>query len=411
MKIENGKKAILNGSKAFRDRHRTAYGQLIQKLDDEYYLMSDTNLKLSKLTENDIKLYTIGSDDISRILTSRLDINALAFICTEDAVRFSSKGVPMQPSLDDLAQIIGPDVPIIETVSSKNILKACQHRGGCLVKGAGIFGVGRNMPEAVAAAQIIAKGCEAEEIGGIIGGATYLPYELAAELHTDYLNTYSIANSDGFVNFIGYDEDEFNLRNELIEYGKKMCKDSLVSGCWGNLSVKANDKEMLISPSGMDYFDIKIEDIVKVDLETLSYGEQRKPSTESLLHAVMYKNLPNCNAIIHTHSNACSVFAAAKKGFAIEDPLLHELIGDLLVSEYAPSGSRDLAKNVISVLQKTHAAILPNHGAIFYGPSLDVVLAIANAVEAKAANLLAYNSAATDEDEESEVKTEVEEKK
>ena len=178
-----------------------------------------------------------------------------------------------------------------------------------------------------------------------------------------------------------------------------MADDSLVHGCWGNLSVRLNDEEMLISPSGMDYFDIRIEDIVRTSIETLEYGDQRKPSTESQLHAWMYKFLPDCGAIIHTHSNALCVLSALHAGFKIEDENLQKLIGDVLVSEYAPSGSTDLAKNALRSMLNTHAIIQPNHGALFYGPSLDVVLAIANAVEARAANLIGYKKVAVEEEE------------
>jgi ribulose-5-phosphate 4-epimerase/fuculose-1-phosphate aldolase len=47
---------------------------------------------------------------------------------------------------------------------------------------------------------------------------------------------------------------------------------------------------------------------------------------------------------------------------------------------------------VVSVLKDTHACIIPHHGAVFYGPSLDVVLAIAEAVEMRARNLLSFDS-------------------
>lgn len=392
-----GTELLVNGGKAFHDRLSTAFGQLIIRLDDESYLASRENLKLSKLEASDIVRFDIKSGDLGKILSSRSDINAIATIVTEYAVKYDTDADSMKPSLDDLAMIIGPSVPIIDNASSKAVLSAVQDRGGCLVRGTCIIGVGRNMPEAIAAAQTIEKACEVELLCDRVGGVKYLDMNSAVKLRNEYLSSYSLANTDAFVNYIGHNDEEFNLRNSLIECGKQMCKDDLVHGCWGNISVRLNENEMLITPSGMDYFDIKIEDIVKVNLDTLEYGDQRKPSTESKLHADMYKSLPGCEAILHTHSNACSVFAAGNAGFRIEDPTLNKLIGDLLVADYAPSGSDELAANVAEVMKHTHAAILPNHGTIFYGPSLDVVRAIALAVEAKAANLLGYNKASSNE--------------
>ncbi len=400
MDYNKGITAVVNSAKAFSDRFRTPYGKLILRLDDESYLMSDENLKLSALTENDVKLYDINTGDIGTILRERPDINALVFAVTKEISEYSLKGSVLRPSLDDLAQIIGPDVPVVENASAKAVLSAFKNRGGCLINGTGAMGCGRNLPEAIAAVQIIQKACEAEILGGAIGEIKYLPEDVAKKLREDFLNSYSIANREEYVNYIGHNEEEFNLRNELIECGKQMAKDNLVNGCWGNLSVRLNDSEMLISPSGMNYFDIRIEDVVRTNLETLEYGEQRKPSSESQMHAWMYRYRPNCGAVIHTHSNACCVLSAIHAGFKIEDETLNKLIGDVLVADYAPSGSLDLAKNTLMTLKDTHAVILPNHGALFYGPSLDVVLAIANAVEARAANIIGYNRPATETEEE-----------
>ena len=389
MNLEQGIKLVIDGSKAFHSRLISVFGQMALRLDDEKYLLTTENLKLSNLHSEDVAVYDINTGDLGAIFRARPDINAIVIGVTADSVEVSKRG-PLTATLDDLAMLIGPDVPVAKSSDSKAVLKAISNRGGCFVEGVGIIGVGRNMQEAAAAVQIIEKGAEAETKGALVGGSKKLDAKVADSLRKYHLENYSIVNSEDYVDFVGFDESEFTLRNSLIEYGKKMCKDDLVYGSWGNLSVRLNEKEMLITPSGMDYFEIKPEDVVKVNITNLEAHGARKPSTESLLHAAMYKYLPGCDAIMHTHSSGCSVFASAQAGFVIEDPALHEIIGDVLVADYAPSGTKKLAVNAVSTLQHTHAAILANHGAIFYGPELDVVLAVANAVEAKACNLLGY---------------------
>ena len=110
------------------------------------------------------------------------------------------------------------------------------------------------------------------------------------------------------------------------------------------------------------------------------------------MHAAAYRDLPDCKAIIQTRSNAISVFAACRAGFALGGGELQDLIGDVKVTEYAKPGSDELAETVVSTFRDTHACIIPHHGAVFYGPSLEVVLAIAEAVEMKARNLLLFDS-------------------
>ena len=192
------------------------------------------------------------------------------------------------------------------------------------------------------------------------------------------------------------------MRGMMIECGKALERTDLVQGTWGNISMRLDENHMLITPSGMDYFEIQMEDIVRLDLDSSDYGMQRVPSSEYRLHAGLYKADPDCNAIIHTHSNGCSVFAAANAGFRIDSPELENVIGDLHVSEYASPGTDALTESVMKALNNTHACIIANHGAIFYSHSLDLTLAIANAVEARACNLLGFGSTLGDTDENNE---------
>ena len=141
----------------------------------------------------------------------------------------------------------------------------------------------------------------------------------------------------------------------------------------------------------MDYFDIKPEDIVRMNINTLIYGDQRVPSSESLMHAAVYRHIPDCNAVVHTHSNGISVFAACEAGFAAVDPQVKELIGDVMVTAKARPGSPQLASAVAETMAKTHAAVIPHHGAVYTGPSIEVAFAIAEAVELRARNLLGFN--------------------
>ncbi|MBP3894976.1 MAG: class II aldolase/adducin family protein, partial [Mogibacterium sp.] len=239
--------------------------------------------------------------------------------------------------------------------------------------------------------QIAEKNCEAENHGKFIGGTVPIDPELAESLRQSFQDDYTKRNEESHVEFIGFDEDEFALRSQLIEYGKNLVRKDLAYGSWGNLSVRLNQEEMLITPSSMDYFEIKPEDIVRVNINTLEYGDQRVPSSEAPMHAAIYRKKDDADAIIHTHSNAISVFAACEKGFALSDPAMKELIGDILITDAAPAGSQLLADAVCAAMEKTHACIIPHHGAVFYGPSLELVFAIAEAVELKARNLLSFD--------------------
>lgn len=397
MDINTAKEALLKRSNAFRERYFTAYGQLVLRVNEETYISSRENLRLSKLTEKDFDLFDINTGDIGRIFSSRNDINAIVFICTEAAVRFSKENQIMRPALDDLAQIIGPDVTVCPDGTARTLLKALRNRRGCFIQGSGIIAVGDTIEEAIAGARILEKSAEAEIYSGKLNGLQYLDPTTAQELHKYYDGSYSKVNQKEKVDFISSGAEEFQLRNRIIDCGKDMSRSELVQGSWGNISLRLNPDTMLITPSGMDYFSIRTEDIVRMNIHDLKYGMQRKPSSEYRLHAALYRRYPECNAIIHTHSNGISAFAVAHAGFRISEPPMDQLIGDMHCSEYRTPGTDELCDSIMEAIEGSHACIIANHGAIFYGNDLDVTLAIANAVESRACNLLGFGQRAEEE--------------
>lgn len=379
----------LNG---FHGKFKAMYGQLCVRVDKNTFLSTGGNKILAEITEDSYELCDINSGDLGEIFTRRSDINAILFGCTADAVAVSENADVIPVTLEDLARLTGSELKVIPDASVANILAALKDSSVCLIKGTGAIAVGSNSRKAVAGIHIVEKACEAEVHGKILGGTVPLEKALADGFRKDFLSDYINRNEGPYAEYVKYDEEEFAVRSSLIEYGKDLVKRDLSYGSWGNLSVRLNDDEMLITPSSMDYFDIKIEDIVKVNIHTLDYGNQRIPSTEVRMHAAAYRNFSDCKAMIQTRSNAISVFAACKAGFTLGEGELQELIGDVKVTEYALPGTEELGEAVVSTFSDTHACIIPHHGAVFYGPSLDVVLAIAEAVEMRARNLLSFDS-------------------
>ncbi len=96
-------------------------------------------------------------------------------------------------------------------------------------------------------------------------------------------------------------------REALVEYGKKLSRARLCPGTSGNLSIYDPDSGLMaITPSGMDYFEPRPEDIVITDLDGNIVDGNRKPSSELNLHAAFYKRKTDVRAVVHTHSVFCT---------------------------------------------------------------------------------------------------------
>ena len=392
MKYEQGAELMLSALRGIHGKFKKMYGQAALRLDDNTYILSGENALLSEIGEASLVVCDISAGGLGEIFARRSDINAVIFGITQDMVAVSEEGANVRTSLEDLAQLTGAELRVIPEADLAELVAALENTSVCLIQGKGGIATGSNIRKAVAGIQLVEKACEAEVHGRLLGGTVPLDRKTAGKYRREFRSDYVNRNEEKSIPFIGFDEDEFTLRSQIIDKGRELVQKDLSYGSWGNLSVRLNANEMLITPSSMDYFDIKPEDIVRMDINTMVYGDQRVPSNESVMHAMLYRVLPDCNAVIHTHSNGISVFAACEAGFAAANEDIKNLIGDTMVTKYAEPGSPELAAAVAETMKETHNAVIPHHGAVFTGPSLDAAFIIAEAVEIRARNILGFES-------------------
>lgn len=176
-------------------------------------------------------------------------------------------------------------------------------------------------------------------------------------------------------------ESEAQLRRAIIDTALDMSLSGLSPGRSGNVSARWRDG-MLITPSGMAYDTIDVEDVVYVADDGTVPGDQRKPSSEWRFHLAAYHQRPDCAAVVHTHSLHATVLACAHKPI----PAFHYMVAvaggsDIPLVPYALFGTAELADHVAAGLADRQACLMANHGQIAIGNSLDAALELANEVE------------------------------
>ena len=183
-------------------------------------------------------------------------------------------------------------------------------------------------------------------------------------------------------------------RKDIIDASLTILKSALVIGTWGNLSVRITGEDLVaITPTGVDYEKLLPENIPIVDMEGNLIDGNMIPSIELPMHLEIYKNRPDINAIVHTHSVHCTAMAIARKPIPASCEDLVQIVGgDVRVSEYRLPGSVDLGKVVVDALVGRQAVILANHGLLAAGSTLKEKMKIAFICEKSAqATLLAAN--------------------
>ena len=162
------------------------------------------------------------------------------------------------------------------------------------------------------------------------------------------------------------------LREEVVKTGLRIAKSGLVQSTQGNISiVDRNLGLMAITPSGMNYDEIRAEDVVVTDLFGNIEEGERNPSTELPVNAYILRERDDINAIVHTHSP----YASALSTLTDEVPNIHYILmmmgGNVPVAPYATFGTEQLAENIREKLSdKADSILLPNHGLVTTGKNL-----------------------------------------
>ena len=94
-----------------------------------------------------------------------------------------------------------------------------------------------------------------------------------------------------------------DLRDAVYEANMELPKRGLVVYTWGNVSGVDRDKALVvIKPSGVEYDELKPEDLVIVDFDNKIVEGKMNPSSDTKTHVELYKNFEKVGGIVHTHS-------------------------------------------------------------------------------------------------------------
>ncbi len=177
-------------------------------------------------------------------------------------------------------------------------------------------------------------------------------------------------------------KEKVKIKRNITKVCLKMLDENLNISPFGNVSCRIGDK-ILITPSGVDYYKMKPNDIVEIDFSGRSYGG--RPSSEYMMHIEIYKIRRDINAIIHAHPKYATAFAVSRVNIPVFLEEVAEVIGsDIEVAEYALPGSIELARNTAKALKNKNAVLLANHGAVCVGETLEDALNVLRILERSA---------------------------
>lgn len=160
-------------------------------------------------------------------------------------------------------------------------------------------------------------------------------------------------------------------KKDVLNAALKLDRYGLIALSGGNVSWRMDSGEVLVTPSGMIYDEMVPEDILVVDLEGNIIEGERKASvdTEALLY--IYKNMPQVNAVIHTHQPYATGLGLVMDELPCNlSTMANATEGPVAVAEYGDPGSLSMGVEAVKAIGDRLAVVLKHHGVIAVGRDL-----------------------------------------
>ena len=172
-------------------------------------------------------------------------------------------------------------------------------------------------------------------------------------------------------------------KKQVIKAGIELSQSGLIARTWGNVSCRTDEEHFVITASGRNYLTLTEDEVIEINMESMEYEGNIKPSSEKKLHREVYRLKPKANFVIHTHqSNASAVAAMGLKSIKLDKA--YPGIGDeIFCADYGLPGTKKLCKNTASVIAGTNsqAVMMASHGALCYGSSYEEAFQVARTLE------------------------------
>jgi L-ribulose-5-phosphate 4-epimerase len=181
------------------------------------------------------------------------------------------------------------------------------------------------------------------------------------------------------------------LRDELVRLHLELPRHGLVVWTGGNVSVRDPETGLVaIKPSGVRYEDLTAESMVVLDVDGRIVEGALHPSSDTASHLYIYRQRPDVNGVVHTHSRYATAFAAVGRPIPVFlTAQADEFGGEIPCADFAFVGDDAIGKLVVDGIGDSPAILLKQHGVFTVGPSAEAAVKTAVMVEDIAATVWA----------------------
>jgi L-ribulose-5-phosphate 4-epimerase len=161
------------------------------------------------------------------------------------------------------------------------------------------------------------------------------------------------------------------LREQVCALHAELVRNNLVAWTSGNISARVPGEDlMVIKASGVSFDDLTPEAMVVCDLDGEVVEGDLSPSSDTLTHAYVYRELSRVGGIVHTHSGYATAWAARGEEIpCVLTAMADEFGGPIPVGPFARIGGEEIGHGIVETLasHRSPAVLMRNHGVFAIG--------------------------------------------
>jgi L-fuculose-phosphate aldolase len=165
---------------------------------------------------------------------------------------------------------------------------------------------------------------------------------------------------------------EARARDSIAEYCALLWERRLVTGSSGNVSMRLEDGDLVVTPTLQSLRIVRPDDLVRTDAHGTPREKAQRATSELPLHIAAYAVRPDVRCVIHTHPTFCVVCSKLGRVFTRDTVGARETLGEVAWTPFRPAGSQELADVTSAQFARgVDIVLMERHGLSAVGRTLE----------------------------------------
>lgn len=160
-------------------------------------------------------------------------------------------------------------------------------------------------------------------------------------------------------------------KNIVCEIGALLHNRNMIAGGAGNISFRAADGTIWITPAGVDKWRLTPDMLLHVNSEGQVLSGIGKPSSEIKLHLAFYSQRVDVQAVVHAHPQIATAITVADMQF--ENKIITEslsVLGEVVTAPYGTPSTDKVVQGMLPLMAEHQVILMAHHGAVAVGLDL-----------------------------------------